>query len=126
MEAYPLQWPLGYKRTNSRINSKFKQGMEPSDCRFVGTYDECLAFVSEYQNQVRPMSRKTLPGGKEVRYRDVMRSNTLVAGFTFGERLRILFGSGVHVKTDTYLLIPYPFRAESDTHAHVMPTRLER
>lgn len=34
MEAYPLQWSLGYKRTNSRINSKFKQGMDASQ-RFL-------------------------------------------------------------------------------------------
>ncbi|HUR65445.1 MAG TPA: J domain-containing protein [Chitinophagaceae bacterium] len=28
IEAYPLHWPLGYKRTKSRINSLFKQTPE--------------------------------------------------------------------------------------------------
>ena len=28
MEAYPLQWPLGYKRTEQRTWSQFKQSME--------------------------------------------------------------------------------------------------
>lgn len=28
MEAYPLEWPLGYKRTANRINSLFKQSMD--------------------------------------------------------------------------------------------------
>lgn len=30
IEAFPLDWPLGYKRAVKRIESKFKQGMEQS------------------------------------------------------------------------------------------------
>lgn len=28
IEAFPLDWPVGYKRTTRRIDSKFKQGMD--------------------------------------------------------------------------------------------------
>jgi hypothetical protein len=28
IEAFPLDWPIGYKRTRNRINSKFKQTMD--------------------------------------------------------------------------------------------------
>lgn len=28
MEAFPLQWPMGYKRTNQRTDSQFKITME--------------------------------------------------------------------------------------------------
>lgn len=30
IEAYPLSWPIGYKRNNSRVDSRFKQGAEKS------------------------------------------------------------------------------------------------
>lgn len=33
-EAYPLQWPDGYKRTNHRINSRFKTSMDAAQ-RFL-------------------------------------------------------------------------------------------
>lgn len=34
MEAYPLQWPLGYKRSTRRTSSSFKQSMEQAQ-RFL-------------------------------------------------------------------------------------------
>lgn len=34
MEAYPLQWPVGYKRTANRIHSRFEQSMETAQ-RFL-------------------------------------------------------------------------------------------
>lgn len=34
MQTYPLQWPVGYKRTTSRYNSRFKQTMEAAQ-RFL-------------------------------------------------------------------------------------------
>ncbi|MGN6293738.1 MAG: J domain-containing protein [Chitinophagaceae bacterium] len=34
IEAFPLDWPIGYKRTRQRIDSKFKQGMEAAQ-RFL-------------------------------------------------------------------------------------------
>ncbi|WP_430900511.1 MULTISPECIES: J domain-containing protein [unclassified Paraflavitalea] len=34
MEAFPLHWPIGYKRTNSRIHSRFKVTMDKAQ-RFL-------------------------------------------------------------------------------------------
>jgi hypothetical protein len=54
-QAYPLQWPVGYKRTIHRVESKFKQTMERAQL--------------ELQNEVKRLGGKNLVVSTDLKYR---------------------------------------------------------